>query len=217
LHRPVLFAGWSAAKHCKVMLTALERIIGFGDGSTLPVMETDLPHRRGDLLGELHAPLRTAMYGKGIQLYCAPTVDDREVWQSTMRHIAVEGRCYVLAACQYARFGDSPREVIRGGSVIVGPLGEVLAGPVYDAEAMLMAEVNLDRIAEGKFDLDVVGTPRGQMCFSCGWTRRRGQRCGPCRKKNHEVDGALRGGNRLHGMPVRPGRRHNLGRTETVA
>ena len=151
--------GALTGKHRKLMPTALERIIwGFGDGSTLPVVETGFGRMGAIICWENYMPLlRTAMYGKGIQIYCAPTVDDRDVWQSTMRHIAAEGRCYVLAACQYARFGDSPREVIRGGSVIVGPLGDVLAGPVYDTEAMLTADVSLERIAEAKFDLDVVG------------------------------------------------------------
>ena len=151
--------GTLAGKHRKLMPTALERIIwGFGDGSTLPVLDTGFGRMGAVICWENYMPLlRTTMYGKGIQLYCAPTVDDREVWQSTMRHIAVEGRCYVLAACQYARLGESPRQVIRGGSVIVGPMGEVLAGPVYDAEAILTAELSLDRIIEGKFDLDVVG------------------------------------------------------------
>jgi nitrilase len=94
--------------------------------------------------------LRAAMYGKGVQLYCAPTVDDRETWQPTMRHIALEGRCFVLCACQHT-------ERIRGGSVIVGPLGQVLAGPVYDRECVLTAEIDVGDIAEGKFDLDVAG------------------------------------------------------------
>lgn len=151
--------GTLAGKHRKVMPTALERVIwGFGDGSTLPVIETGFGRMGAVICWENYMPLlRTAMYGKGIQLYCAPTVDDRDVWQSTMRHIAVEGRCYVLAACQYARLGESARETIRGGSVIVGPLGEVLAGPIYGSETMLTAEIDLGRIAEAKFDLDVTG------------------------------------------------------------
>lgn len=151
--------GALVAKHRKLMPTALERIIwGFGDGSTLPIVDTGFGRAGAVICWENYMPLlRTAMYAKGIQLYCAPTVDDREVWQSTMRHVALEGRCYVLSACQYARLGDSPREVIRGGSVIVGPLGEVLAGPTYDVETMLTADVSLERIAEAKFDFDVTG------------------------------------------------------------
>ena len=100
--------------------------------------------------------LRAAMYAKGIQLYCAPTVDDRETWPATMRHIALEGRCFVLSACQFVR-GASEAESIRGGSVIVSPLGNVLAGPCYDGECILTADIDLGEIAEGKFDLDVVG------------------------------------------------------------
>jgi nitrilase len=94
--------------------------------------------------------LRAAMYAKGIQIYCAPTVDDRETWQPTMRHIAVEGRCFVLSACQC-------NERIRGGSVIVGPMGQVLAGPCYESECIITAEIDVGEIAEGKFDLDVAG------------------------------------------------------------
>ena len=151
--------GTLAAKHRKLMPTALERLVwGFGDGSTLPVVDTGFGRAGAVICWENYMPLlRTTMYGKGIQLYCAPTVDDREVWQSSMRHIAAEGRCYVLAACQYARFGDSPREIIRGGSVIVGPLGDVLAGPVHEREAILTAEVDSALIAEARFDLDVTG------------------------------------------------------------
>lgn len=151
--------GTLAAKHRKLMPTALERLVwGFGDGSTLPVVDTGFGRAGAVICWENYMPLlRTTMYGKGIQLYCAPTVDDREVWQSSMRHIAAEGRCYVLAACQYARFGDSPREIIRGGSVIVGPLGDVLAGPVHEREAILTAEVDPALIAEARFDLDVTG------------------------------------------------------------
>jgi nitrilase len=113
--------------------------------------------------------LRAAMYAKGIQIYCAPTVDERETWTPTMRHIALEGRCFVLSACQYIRRGDYPADypaiqgddpqtvLIRGGSVIVNPLGCVLAGPDYSGEKILTADLDPGEIAEGKFDLDVVG------------------------------------------------------------
>jgi nitrilase len=151
--------GRLAAKHRKLMPTALERIIwGYGDGSTLPVIETGFGRTGAVICWENYMPLlRTAMYAKGVQIYCAPTVDDRETWAVSMRHIAVEGRCFVLSACQYAKFGESPREIIRGGSTIIGPLGEILAGPLYDKEGILTADINLERIAEGKFDFDVTG------------------------------------------------------------
>jgi nitrilase len=113
--------------------------------------------------------LRAAMYAKGIQIYCAPTVDERETWMPTIRHIALEGRCFVLSACQYIHRGDYPANypaiqgddpqivLIRGGSVIVNPLGCMLAGPDCSDEKILTADLDPGEIAEGKFDLGVVG------------------------------------------------------------
>jgi nitrilase len=146
--------GSLAGKHRKLMPTAMERLIwGFGDGSTLPVIETGFGKIGAVICWENYMPLlRAAMYAKGIQLYCAPTVDDREVWPATMRHIALEGRCFVLSACQW-----SASEKIGGGSLIVGPLGNVLAGPNYEGETILTADIDVGEIAEGKFDLDVAG------------------------------------------------------------
>jgi nitrilase len=173
LYCTVLFIGSDGAllgKHRKVMPTAMERVIwGFGDGSTLPVIQTPLGRIGAVICWENYMPqLRLAMYGQGIELYCAPTVDDRETWLPTMRHIAFEGRCFVLSACQYARRHDYPSDypveadgpeavLIGGGSVIVDPLGQVLAGPARDGEAILTADLDLDEIERGKFDLDVVG------------------------------------------------------------
>lgn len=144
--------GSLAGKHRKLMPTAMERLIwGFGDGSTMPVIETGFGKIAAVICWENYMPLlRAAMYAKGVQFYCAPTVDDRETWPVTMRHIALEGRCFVLSACQHT-------QTIRGGSIIVGPLGRILAGPHYDSERILAAELDIGEIAEGKFDLDVVG------------------------------------------------------------
>jgi len=152
--------GSLAGKHRKLMPTAMERLIwGFGDGSTLPVIDAGFGRIGAVICWENYMPLlRSAMYAKGIQIYCAPTVDDRASWQPTMRHIALEGRCFVLSACQYVRPEGTPAaECIRGGSVIVGPLGKVLAGPCYDIECILTAEIDVGEIAEGKFDFDVAG------------------------------------------------------------
>src|SRR3984957_19742902 len=157
--------------HRKLMPTAMERLVwGMGDGSTMPVFDTPLGKIGGVICWENYMPLlRTAMYAKGIQLYCAPTVDDRDTWARSMQHIAFEGRCFVLSAVQYLRRGDCPEDypaaqgndpsnvLIRGGSVIFNPQGAILAGPNYDGEAILIAEINLDEIVEGKYDLDVVG------------------------------------------------------------
>lgn len=113
--------------------------------------------------------LRMAMYDKGISLYCAPTADDRDSWAATMQHVALEGRCFVLSSCQYLtresfppymknRISDDTGHVLmRGGSVIVSPLGQILAGPDYSGETILTAELDLDDVVKGKFDFDVVG------------------------------------------------------------
>lgn len=150
--------GSLAGKHRKLMPTAMERLIwGFGDGSTMPVIETGFGRMGAAICWENYMPLlRAALYAKGVQLYCAPTVDDRESWPGSMRHIALEGRCFVLSACQYVK-GAAPAEWIRGGSVIVSPLGNVLAGPCYEGECILTAEIDPGEIAEGKYDLDVAG------------------------------------------------------------
>ena len=162
--------GTLVGKHRKLMPTAMERLIwGFGDGSTLPVIETPLGRIGAVICWENYMPqLRLAMYGRGIQLYCAPTVDDRETWLPTTRHIALEGRCFVLSANQFARRSDYPADypiapadpeavLIGGGSCIVDPAGRVLAGPARDGEAILAADLDLDEVARGTFDLDVVG------------------------------------------------------------
>ena len=145
--------GALAGKHRKVMPTAMERLIwGFGDGSTMPVFDTGFGRAGAVICWENYMPLlRAAMYAKGIQIYCAPTVDDRDQWLHSMRHIALEGRCFVLSACQFVE------GLIRGGSAIVDPLGNLLAGPEYGRECLLTAEIDIERIAAGKFDLDVVG------------------------------------------------------------
>jgi nitrilase len=141
-----------------------------GDGSTMPVIETEGRKIGAAICWENYMPLfRTAMYAKGVNIWCAPTVDDREVWQSTMQHIALEGRCFVLSACQYLQRSDCPAwyhpiqgddadtVLIQGGSVIVSPLGQVLAGPARNGEQVLTAELDMADVARGKFDLDVVG------------------------------------------------------------
>jgi nitrilase len=158
-------------KHRKLMPTALERMIwGFGDGSTLTVVDSPYGRIGSVICWENSMPmLRMAMYAKNVALYCAPTADDRDTWLPSMRHVALEGRCFVLTACQFIRknefpgtvrvaLGDTPDAILmRGGSAIISPLGKVLAGPHFEGETILTATLDLNEIGRGKFDFDVAG------------------------------------------------------------
>ncbi|OLS62314.1 carbon-nitrogen hydrolase family protein [Pseudomonas putida] len=156
-------------KHRKLMPTGTERLIwGQGDGSTLPVLDTPVGKLGAAICWENHMPLlRTAMYAKGVQVWCAPTVDERDVWQASMRHIAHEGRLFLVSACQVQpspkALGievpqwDGERPLIQGNSVIVGPLGEVLAGPLRGEEGLLTAQIDLEELVRARYDFDVVG------------------------------------------------------------
>lgn len=159
-------------KHRKLKPTGSERLIwGEGDGSTLTVLETELGKIGGLICWENYMPLaRMAMYSKGVEIYLAPTADARDTWQSTLRHIACEGRCFVLGCNQFVtkemypddlegldELDEHPDVICRGGSAIISPFGEVLAGPLYDKEGILFADIDLAEVARGKFDFDVVG------------------------------------------------------------
>jgi len=158
-----------AAKHRKLMPTGTERLVwAQGDGSTMPVIDTPAGKAGAAICWENHMPLfRTAMYAKGVTLWCAPTVDERDVWRASMRHIAHEGRCFLISACQVQpspaalaiAVEDWPpdRPLIRGGSMIVGPLGDVLAGPLENETALLVAEIDPADIPRARFDFDPVG------------------------------------------------------------
>jgi nitrilase len=111
-----------------------------------------------------------ALYNKGVDIYLAPTADARDTWQATLRHIACEGRCFVLGCNQYMtkdmypddlkelkELEEQPEIMCRGGSAIISPLGKVMAGPLYDEEGILFAELDLGAVARSKFDFDVVG------------------------------------------------------------
>ena len=157
------------AKHRKLMPTASERLIwGQGDGSTIAVVDTAAGRIGAAICWENYMPLlRTAMYAKGIEIWCAPTVDDRDIWQTSMSFIAYEGRNFLVSACQFqpAPAGDERQDptwpddkpLIRGGSVIMSPMGEVLAGPVYDREGLVAAGIDLDDIIRARYDMDPVG------------------------------------------------------------
>lgn len=157
------------AKHRKLMPTGTERLIwGLGDGSTMPVIDSDFGRIGAAICWENHMPLfRTAMYAKGVDIWCAPTVDHRDVWRASMRHIAHEGRCFLASACQYQPSPDAlgtaadgweaSGDLIAGGSLIAGPLGDVLAGPCGPGEGLVSAEIDPEELTRARYDFDVVG------------------------------------------------------------
>ena len=165
-------AGNFIGRHRKLMPTAAERLVwGQGDGSTLTVMDTAAGKAGSAICWENYMPLlRTAMYAKGVDIWCAPTVDERDIWHASMRHIACESRCFLVTACQYQpaateaqgapiTLRDRPEDqaMIRGGSCIISPYGDVLAGPLYGAEGLLTAEIDRSEIIRARFDLDATG------------------------------------------------------------
>ncbi len=175
LYCTVLFfnpEGELLGKHRKLKPTGSERLIwGEGDGSTLPVFDTPYGKIGALICWENYMPLaRAAMYEKGVEIYIAPTADGRDTWFSSMRHIAAEGRCFVLSCNQYSTkdmypseitarpaFEGLPDEMTRGGSCIVDPLGNYIVKPVFGKEEIIYADIDLDLIAAAKFDFDVMG------------------------------------------------------------
>ena len=157
-------------KHRKLKPTAAERIIwAEGDGSDLDVHQTSIGRIGGLICWENYMPLaRTWLYKQNVEIYIAPTADHRDSWQATMRHIATEGRCFVLGCNQFVTkedypilpgedLSELPDILSKGGSVIVDPLGNVISGPLWDKGGILTAELDMDLIAKAKMDFDPVG------------------------------------------------------------
>jgi len=181
LYCTVLFFGPNGeylGKHRKLKPTAGERLVwGEGDGSTLTTVEAPFGTFGSVICWENYMPLlRAAMYSKGIHIYLAPTADYRETWLCTMRHIAREGGCFVLSCNMCFSVDDYPdcletvvpeEEVLdgiinngimtNGGSAIISPFGDYLAGPVYDQETILIADLDMNMIPEARLDFDPVG------------------------------------------------------------
>jgi nitrilase len=156
--------------HRKIKPTGAERVIwAEGTGDSLVTFDTKIGRLGGLICWENYMPeARMAMYRKGVQIYIAPTADARDHWITTMKHIALEGRCFVLGCNQYFtksmvpekfqdQLTDQPEVMCRGGSVIVSPMGEVLAGPLFDEAGVPTAHIDLDEINQSKLDFDVNG------------------------------------------------------------
>ncbi len=157
-------------KHRKLKPTGSERLIwGEGNGSTLPVFNNGFGIYGGLICWENYMPLaRMAMYQQGVEIYLAPTADFRDSWNVTLQHIATEGRCFVLGCNQLITQDAYPEDVLEqvldpstiacsGGSVIIAPGGKTLSGPVFNEEKILYAELDLDEVIKGKYELDVAG------------------------------------------------------------
>ena len=164
--------GQLLGKHRKLKPTGSERLIwGEGDGSTLTVLDTEIGRVGGLICWENYMPLaRAAMYARGVEIFLAPTADARDTWHATLQHIACEGRCFVLGCNQFVtkdmypsdlpmiqELADQPDVMCRGGSAIVSPLGDVIAGPLYGEEGILYADLDLAEVVQARFDFDPVG------------------------------------------------------------
>ena len=154
--------------HRKLMPTNHERLVwGLGDGKGLEAIETDLGRVGGLICWENLMPLaRFALYETGIEIYLAPTADDTEQWHDSIRHIARESRAFVLSCCVFQRASSYPDDVPladgdelmgRGGSAILGPDGAYLAGPLWDEEGILYAELDPQRLYEERQRFDPAG------------------------------------------------------------
>jgi nitrilase len=163
--------GELALKHRKLVPTNHERLIwGPGDGGGLETVQTPLGRIGGLICWENYMPLaRFALYECGVELYIASTADDSEAWQSTLVHIARESRAFVISPSHYQQASTYPEDfplrrlldgldvIGRGGSAILGPDGGYLAGPLWDEEGILYAELHPERLEEERQRFDPVG------------------------------------------------------------
>jgi nitrilase len=163
--------GSLALRHRKLVPTNHERLVwGQGDGGGLRALETPLGRIGGLICWENYMPLaRFALYESGIEIYVASTADDAEAWQSTLVHIARESRSFVVAPCHFQRAASYPadfplRDLIEqydlinhGGSAVLAPDGSYLAGPLYDEEGILYAELDPEQLLEERQRFDAAG------------------------------------------------------------
>jgi nitrilase len=175
LYNTIVFIGPDGrliGKHRKLVPTNHERLVhGRGDGSMLGVFDTPVGKVGGLICWENWMPLaRYALYAQGEEIHLAPNADDSEMFGVGARSVAFEGRVYVVAVCAVQRKAGYPDDfaltsqlsaapdfLLSGGSVIVAPDGAVLAGPLWQEEGILCADLDLDRLVEERQLLDVVG------------------------------------------------------------
>jgi nitrilase len=157
-------------RHRKLMPTQHERLFhGIGAGDDLQVVETPAGRLGGLICWENRMPLaRYAMYRGGPQIWVAPTADDSDGWLASMRHVALEAGAFVVSVPQHITASAFPADFPlplpagvdvfgRGGACIVAPNGEVIAGPLYDEEGIVVADCDLREALHAKRYFDVVG------------------------------------------------------------
>jgi nitrilase len=177
-------AGELALQHRKLMPTNHERLVwGLGDGTGLEAIQTDAGKVGGLICWENLMPLaRFALYESGVEVYLAPTADDSESWHDSMRHIAREARAFVLSSCVFQTASSYPDDVPladgdelvgRGGSAILGPDGTYLAGPLWDEEGVLYAELDPQHLYEARQRFDPAGHYHRPDVFSFSAARPR--------------------------------------------
>jgi nitrilase len=163
--------GELALHHRKLVPTNHERLVwGQGDGRGLHAVETGFGRIGGLICWENYMPLaRTAVYESGVEIYVASTADDGDAWQATLVHIARESRAYVISPCHFQRASSYPDDfplaselpddglLGRGGSAILAPDGSYLAGPLYDAEGILYADLDPTTLLAERQRFDPVG------------------------------------------------------------
>ena len=175
------------AVHRKIKPTGTERLIwAEAGGESLVAVDTRIGKLGGLICWENYMPLaRMSMYQQGVQIYVAPTADSRDVWIPTMQHIALEGRCFVLGCNQYftkSMYPEAYQHLVesedehfcRGGSVIVSPLGQIVAGPLFDESGIVTAQIDLDEITKSKLDFDVNGHYNRCLLYTSPSPRDRG-------------------------------------------
>jgi nitrilase len=158
--------------HRKLMPTGGERLVwGMGDGSDLQVHPTPFGRLGGLICWENYMPLaRTALYAKGVEVWVAPTWDQGEEWIATIKHIAKEGRVYVISCAPLLRGSDVPDDLPgrelwggeddwmnEGWATIVGPHGEIVAGPLKKEEGIVYADLDLAVVRRNRLEFDPVG------------------------------------------------------------
>jgi nitrilase len=162
--------------HRKLKPTGSERVIwGEGDGTCINSVSTEIGRVGGLICWENYMPeARMKLYLSGLDIYLAPTADARDTWLASMQHIACESRTYVLSSNQffcrsdYSRNlqdeldDDQPEILCRGGSCIVSPYGDVLAGPLHDKEGSLVVKIDRREILKSRMDFDVIGHYRAR-------------------------------------------------------